>query len=64
MRATSSAAAPGDGIYVTFDGQSGFPLEPGESVTIARAQRPLRLVRAPSRSYFEVLRQKLKWNER
>ena len=55
---------PGDGIYVTFDGQSGFPLDPGQSVTIGRAERPLRLVRAPARSYFEVLRQKLKWNER
>jgi NAD+ kinase len=64
VRATTSAAAPGDGMHVTFDGQSGFPLEPGESVTIARAERPLRLVRASSRSYFEVLRQKLKWNER
>lgn len=64
VRASTSAAAPGDGMHVTFDGQSGFPLEPGQSVTIARAERPLRLVRASSRSYFEVLRQKLKWNER
>jgi NAD+ kinase len=64
VRATTEAAAPGDGMHVTFDGQSGFPLEPGVSVTIGRAARPLRLVRASSRSYFEVLRQKLKWNER
>jgi NAD+ kinase len=64
VRASTSAAAPGDGMHVTFDGQSGFPLEPGQSVAIARAERPLRLVRASSRSYFEVLRQKLKWNER
>jgi NAD+ kinase len=64
VRAATSAVAPGDGMHVTFDGQSGFPLEPGQSVTIARAERPLRLVRASSRSYFEVLRQKLKWNER
>jgi NAD+ kinase len=64
VRATTAVAAPGDGMHVTFDGQSGFPLEPGQSVTIGRAARPLRLVRASSRSYFEVLRQKLKWNER
>jgi NAD+ kinase len=53
-----------DGIHVTFDGQTGFPLTAGQAVTIARAPRPLRLVRASSRSYFEVLRQKLKWHER
>ena len=64
VRATTATAAPGDGMHVTFDGQSGFQLEPGQSVTIGRAARPLRLVRASSRSYFEVLRQKLKWNER
>jgi NAD+ kinase len=58
------AATPSDGIHVTFDGQSGFPLAAGQAVTIARAPRPLRLVRASSRSYFEVLRQKLKWHER
>ena len=51
-------------VHVTFDGQSGFPLPFGQAVTIARATRPLRLIRASSRSYFEVLRQKLKWHER
>jgi NAD+ kinase len=64
VRASISSTMPGDGMHVTFDGQSGFPLDPGQSVTIGRAERPLLLVRAPSRSYFEVLRQKLKWNER
>jgi NAD+ kinase len=51
-------------VYVTFDGQSGFPLQPRDELAIGRAARPLRLVRAPARSYFEVLREKLKWNER
>lgn len=64
VRATVSSSAPDDGMHVTFDGQSGFPLAPGQSVVIGRAARPLRLVRTPDRSYFEVLRQKLKWNER
>ena len=31
---------------------------------ITRAERPLRLVRASTRTYFDVLRQKLKWSER
>jgi NAD+ kinase len=51
-------------IYVTFDGQHGFPMPDGASVVVTRAARPIRLVRAATRSYFEVLREKLKWGER
>jgi NAD+ kinase len=51
-------------IYATFDGQQGCPLEPGDVVTVQRCVRPLRLVRAATRNYFEVLRRKLKWAER
>jgi NAD+ kinase len=64
VRVVPAGTNAGDDIYVTFDGQSGFPLNPDQAVTISRARRPLRLVRASARSYFEVLRRKLKWNER
>jgi NAD+ kinase len=53
-----------DEVYVTFDGQAGYQLQAGDEVQIRRAERPLRLLRPSTRSYFEVLRQKLKWNER
>jgi NAD+ kinase len=53
-----------DEVFVTFDGQSGNPVEAEDMVKIRRAPRPLRLVRATTRSYFDVLRQKLKWGER
>jgi len=53
-----------DEIYVTFDGQAGYQLEGGDEVRIRRADRRVRLIRPSTRSYFEVLRQKLKWNER
>jgi NAD+ kinase len=53
-----------DELYVTFDGQAGYQLEAGDEVHIRRADRPLRLLHPSKRSYFEVLRQKLKWNER
>lgn len=51
-------------VFVTFDGQSGYALQREDHIAIQQAERPLRLVRAETRSYFDVLRQKLKWGER
>jgi NAD+ kinase len=56
--------AAGEDIYVTYDGQSGYPLRQGDVVRVCRSTRTLRLVKAPARSYFELLREKLKWGER
>jgi NAD+ kinase len=52
-----------DEIFATYDGQSGYPLQQGDIVRVRRSERTLRLVKAP-RSYFELLREKLKWGER
>ena len=51
-------------IFVTYDGQSGYPLQEGDVVRVRRSERTLRLIKAPTRSYFELLREKLKWGER
>lgn len=53
-----------DEVFVTFDGQAGFQLQESDVIRVARAERTLRLIRPSTRSYFEVLRQKLKWGER
>ena len=53
-----------DEVYVTFDGQFGLPLGQDDLICVTRAEKPLRLVRASTRTYFEVLREKLKWGER
>jgi NAD+ kinase len=53
-----------DELYVTMDGQAGYQLQAGDEVRISRAARKVRLLRPSPRSYFDVLRQKLKWNER
>jgi len=53
-----------DELYVTFDGQTGYELRAGDEVQIRCADKRVRLLRPSSRSYFDVLRQKLKWNER
>ena len=50
-------------VFATFDGQSLLPLKSDHVVTVRRAQKPLRLVRASARGYFQVLREKLKWGE-
>jgi NAD+ kinase len=53
-----------DEVVFTLDGQSTFPVHAGDEIAVCRAQRPLRLIRPSTRSYFEVLRTKLKWGER
>jgi NAD+ kinase len=64
VRVQPAVDGSNDEVYVTFDGQSGHPLEAADLVSIRRAERPLRLVRASERTYFDMLRQKLKWGER
>ena len=53
-----------DEIVFTLDGQSTFQVHAGDEITVGRAPKPLRLIRPSTRSYFEVLRTKLKWGER
>ena len=64
IRVRAAAGNAGAEIYITFDGQHGFALTEGEEVRVTRAARPIRLVSAANRNYFEVLRKKLKWGER
>jgi len=51
-------------VYLTLDGQEGFPLTPRDLVRICRCEEPVRLVTDPNQSYFQVLHRKLKWGER
>ncbi|HEX5474351.1 MAG TPA: NAD(+)/NADH kinase [Vicinamibacterales bacterium] len=48
-------------VFVTFDGQLAVRLSASDVVSIRRAGRSIGVVRSPSRSYFELLRDKLKW---
>jgi NAD+ kinase len=59
--AFEAAAEP---IYLTLDGQVGVELLPGDVINVAAAPERLRLVRPQKKSYFSVLRDKLKWGER
>ena len=51
-------------VYLTLDGQQGFPLTTRDLVRIQRCPEPVRLIVEPSRSYFQILHRKLKWGER
>jgi NAD+ kinase len=50
-----------DEVFATFDGQSLLPLTGSHVVSVQRADRRLRLIRASSRGYFQLLREKLRW---
>jgi NAD+ kinase len=50
-------------VILTVDGQTAYPLEPGDKVEITQAAAPLR-VYASDKPYFEILREKLRWGER
>ncbi len=50
--------------YLTLDGQVGHPLREGDRVQVRRDRSHVLLVRSRRKSYFEVLRHKLRWGER
>jgi NAD+ kinase len=50
--------------YLTVDGQVGIPLEGGDAVECSIADFDVLLIRTPDKTFFDVLRQKLKWGER
>ena len=53
-----------EGVYLTLDGQVGFELREGDRIVVTKAGTKLRLIRPPQKTYFEILRNKLKWASR
>jgi NAD+ kinase len=54
----------GDTVILIPDGQQGVRLNNGDKVEAHDYGLPVSLVKVPSRSYYEILREKLKWGER
>lgn len=50
-----------EGVVLTLDGQTGYPMKGGDTVAIRKSKTTLNLVQPPNRNYFDVLRNKLKW---
>jgi NAD+ kinase len=54
----------GDTVILVPDGQQGTRLNNGDIVEARDYGLPVSLIKLPSRSYYEILRNKLKWGER
>jgi NAD+ kinase len=53
-----------EAVYLTLDGQVGNQLTRGDCVRMRKAAKKLLLVRPARKTYYEILRSKLKWGER
>jgi NAD+ kinase len=54
----------GDTVILIPDGQPGVRLNNGDQVEAREYGLPVSLIKLASRSYYEILREKLKWGER
>jgi NAD+ kinase len=57
-------SASGEPVYLTLDGQLGFQLQPQDRVVITKAATKVQVVSPPRKTYYEILRSKLRWGER
>ena len=52
-----------ESVFLTLDGQKGIPVQSDDRIRITRSLQCLKLIQPPNKSYFEILRNKLKWGE-
>jgi NAD+ kinase len=53
-----------DAVFLTLDGQIGIELVRGDRIRVHMAAEKLLLIRPAKKTYYQVLRNKLKWGER
>jgi NAD+ kinase len=53
----------GKDVYLTLDGQEGFPLKIKDTVMIKKANFKTKFLTLHGKDYFQILRKKLKWGE-
>lgn len=53
-----------ESVYLTVDGQVGLSLRNDDRIVCRTSPQVVRLVRASGKTWFEVLRSKLKWGQR
>jgi NAD+ kinase len=58
---TVCLTSPSEDVLLTLDGQIGFALMPNDVVEIKKSRFKMKLIKHPTKSYYEILRTKLKW---
>lgn len=58
---TVRLTSPSEDVLLTLDGQIGFPLIPNDVVEIKKSRFKMKLIKHPAKSYYDILRTKLKW---
>jgi NAD+ kinase len=53
-----------EGAFLTVDGQTGVEIQGGDRIVCSKSKYQVRLFRMHQRTFFDVLRAKLKWGER
>ena len=48
-------------VRVTLDGQKGYSMKSGDILEAKKADTPVKLVQAPGKNYYQLLRKKLHW---
>ena len=54
----------GEDVTLTVDGQIGVALQEKDEIVCTRSGRQIELIQPSEKSFFDVLREKLKWAER
>jgi NAD+ kinase len=63
-RVEIDVAATDEPVYLTLDGQVGFRLDLHDRVSVTQSANRVLLVQPQRKTYFDVLRSKLRWGER
>src|SRR5256885_14471649 len=50
-------------VLLSFDGQVGTTIQPGERLLVRRAERPVLLIRLGPEGFFARMRKKLQWGD-
>ena len=48
-------------VRITLDGQTGYTMKSGDILEAKKAEIPVKLVQAPGKDYYQLLRKKLHW---
>lgn len=49
-------------VMLTFDGQAGFEINEDHTIIICKSPHPVNMIMMPDQSYFDVLKEKLRWS--